>query len=203
MLIVFHHIQKTGGTSVVNSLSRCLPHTRATFSDIDIRPFGDHGLFSSHHAFKDYDGPGLFITWIRNPVDMFYSGWRYYSGAGRPHPNYKPTETLEFIRRYIKPTSLKEYVDKCLEIDHPHMFPRTMFDLPWERFDFVGVTEAMDDSIRRLARRTGLKLQPKHVNKTGSDNSYRRDEVAKLLEREVATYEGQRARTEGREAVTD
>jgi hypothetical protein len=191
VLIVFHHIPKAGGTSVVKALSQRMRHKRLAFQHEadDWRKVGlIDGLNSSHYTFRDYAGPELFITWIRNPADMFYSAWRYYGAGSRPHPNYRPLETRDFLREFVGASTLEEYVDRCLEADHPHTFPRGLFDLPWERFGFVGVTERMQESLDALGEMLGLKLEAQHINSTGSDNSHRRDEVEAMLDHEMEVY---------------
>lgn len=193
MRIVFHHIPKAGGTSVVKALSQATRHHRIAFQRQlwGEDAMGARGCYSSHYSFADHqpaDGD-FYFTWVRNPADMFYSAWRYYKCRVRPNKHYQPEATARFLREFAGAASLEEYTDRCLEADHPHTFPRGLFDLPWERFHFVGVTERMDESIAELSRLTGLPLTPLHVNATGSDNSYRRDEVEALLSRELEIYQ--------------
>ena len=190
MQIVFHHIPKAGGSSVIRSFS--VKKNRLAFQDqaddwTKVRLID--GLNSSHYAFKDYDGKAFYMTWVRNPADMFYSGFRFYSRSAKPHPEYRPVETRRFIRQYVKQCeTIEQYTDQCLSDDHPHTFPRGMFDLHWDRFDFIGVTERMQESLDTLGKQLGLKLEAHHVNASGSDNNYRRAEVEQMLAREMEIY---------------
>lgn len=188
MILVFHHIPKAGGTSVITSLKNKMRHRRIAFG----QKAGaiNNGFYSSHFAFKDYAGHGFYFTWVRNPVDMFYSGFRYYQRYDRPHPQYSPESTRQFIAKYIRPdVTLEQYVDLCIEENHEHMFPRGMLDLNWDRFDFVGVTERMGESLDKFGSMIGHRFNPSHVNKTATNNEYRRDDVSKMLQREIEIYQ--------------
>lgn len=173
---------------MITSLKQRMGHRRVAFGQ-KAGCIGD-GFHSSHFAFKDYDGDGFYFTWVRNPVDMFYSGFRFYQRHDRPHVNYEPAETKAFISNYIRPdVTLEQYVDRCLDEKPAFMFPQTMFDLNWSRFDFVGVTERMTESLDQFGAMIGQTFAASHVNKTASNNEYRRSEVSKLLQKETDIYQ--------------
>ena len=192
MKLIFHHIPKAGGTSVLHSLRQVHKHKRIAFaSNVSNIKIGN-GFYSSHYYFKDYEGDGLYFTWIRNPVDMFYSAFSYYSQPNKPHPLYKPEATRAWLADAVKHPTLEAYVDAALDENHVDTFPRGLLDLNWDRFDFVGVTERMRSSLAAFSDLVGATLPIKHSNRSSGAKDYRRDEVEAMLSDQMEIYDEQR-----------
>lgn len=196
MRLVFHHIHKAGGGSFKESLKAAgFRWCKATFNENvqDMRAWmakqpQEDAVYASHYLFRDYDGPLPYVTWIRDPVDMFYSCFHWCRKNG-VSPYHKPKATREFLARVLmKHRDLESYVDDVLENDYQHVYPQGAFDLNWGRFDFIGVT-GRPESIEAFNEKFGTSLELSHANR-GPDTpkTYRRDEVAALFERESAIY---------------
>jgi hypothetical protein len=195
---VFHHIPKAGGSSVVKAFREAnIQDCRISFKDKVRSPqegFNKNTgaqLYSSHYAFWDYEpeAKDIYFTWIRNPVDMFYSGFYFYKQGNKPHPDYQPKESLFFIKNCLRPCkTIEEYVDFVLAEQPDRAFPRYMFDLPWERFHFIGDTNQMQSSLKAFNEKYGLDLPELHKNSTEGKRGYREDEIAEFLSREVELY---------------
>lgn len=192
MRFVFHHIQKTGGVSVERAAKRVMTVERAVdwtdLSPIDWMVRHPADWHSSHYLFRDFvPDDEVYLTWIRHPVSMFYSAFYFWHRAHPKQHEFTSVETTRFINDVLKHCrTIEQYVDDVLANDYAHAFPKTMFDLNWDRFDFIGECEDMAGSIRRFNAEFGTNLEPKHQNPSkGRDRHYRRDEVETLLAHEV------------------
>lgn len=125
MHIIFHHIPRTGGTELIQNLT--LKHARTPY-DMPIDYNGT--VLSSHWAFRDYTGDGFYFTLLRDPVDMFYSGWHYFR---------RSLLKLPYIGLIRSIPTFDMYVDVCKCMDH--YFPLPELDLDFDRFDAIGWTE--------------------------------------------------------------
>lgn len=212
--IVFHHIPKSGGSHaavVLNSYVKPKGENlgsarRPIHKDgsgrqwIDERlerndvPFAK--LFSSHNAFfPDEFKPRpeeLYMTWIRNPADMLYSGYHFWNMEGREPHQFQPQWVRELAMKCVGHESEEAYVDFALK--NKKVFPMGFFDWTPDQFDFVGISELMDQSLACIASMFGLEFwdKPKgKINSNGSNRSpytYRRAEVEALLSREMDVY---------------
>jgi len=105
--VVFHHIPKTGGTAVMTNCMKALGGSAARAGYEDCVKNGRHWLgrvgnprfASSHYAFiggmgyQPRDGE-IFFTWLRHPVDVFWSGCRFYRLPGKPNKDFWPGMVL-------------------------------------------------------------------------------------------------------------
>jgi len=143
-LLIFDHIAKCGGTSVQNMLARAgCPLVRFYAGGQQYRCGAQDGpiLLSAHELFHDLpderDPWMLYFTWLRNPLDCFYS--QVY--ASRP----EGMKFAEAVDKQIAPGA-RRVVEK--------------FTLNLGRYDFIGTLEDWDLSVAELAKRTGLDLNP-------------------------------------------
>ena len=160
--IVFHHIPKTGGTCVLEALKSYgvtqaripwvgLRNGRAFLDGYRLPASGNVPMVvSSHHAFhpERFDDmiDELYVTWVRNPIDMVYSSYAYFHGAVQGHIA-RPTHLFS---RILKHPTLESYIDAVLADAMP-FFPMTFFTgLELDAFDFVGSSNRMGHSIARL-----------------------------------------------------
>jgi hypothetical protein len=162
-ICVFHHIPKCAGTSVVNVLGRWF------FVKEDYRAFADgdwHAnkridldrLGNRHCLVGHFDYPGVYLhhrypevlsdhryflfTFFRDPLATKLSLFRYEKQSG-----VIPDMTLEehLLTR-------DNYIANCLPCNSVNV------EEILGRYDFIGVTEHIDESFRQLAKRLGRKL---------------------------------------------
>lgn len=193
---VFHHIPKTGGIAVTAAAERAgLRWERAWTGQETLKSFAaanaDRSWWSSHFLFRDYEpGPDeVYFTWIRHPVDMFYSGyffWREHELRGEEFPIREMTGFMRSVGQY---EDARAYTDGVLARSHEHAFPRGLFNLDWGQFHFIGQTDRMDESLTAFNARFGTNLAPVKANvSTRPQTQYRRDELETLLRPEIEAY---------------
>lgn len=192
---VFHHIPKSGGTSVRRAAEAAgFTEVAAQNPESDSLPeFLVHGDFlSSHFLFADYDpAPGdVYFTWLRDPIDMFFSGYHYWRMAHVEVVGFEfSAPMVEFMRGVARHPSARDYVDAVLDERPRHVFPRGLFTLPWERFHFIGRTDRMADSIAVFNDRFGTSLEPLKKNSTGRGPvKYRRGELEQFFAPELEAF---------------
>lgn len=162
---------------------------------------------SSHFAFhKDLflkrKGDFLF-TWIRHPVNMFYSGCQFYRQEKRPTQYFEPRSVRDGLNTLKSFKTINDYIDWLLDSrpDHKQLFPAFYFDDDWGRYDFIGVCERHKEDTERLASLVDLPLSPCRVNVTSQTNrsfpkqdkqfnrGYREEELNEFFAFEIEIYE--------------
>lgn len=170
MKLVFHHIPKTGGSTVEVFLQEhyYTNRTRVSQNKVDqgrrvITDSKESRFFSSHDVYHPAvfkkEHHELYFTWVRNPIDMVYSSFFYFQGQykvlhlpssrpGQPRYVFNPHETVE------------DYIDTCLASDEP-FYPEGYYVDLKERgfphvFDFVGRCHRMDQDLASLCELAGM-----------------------------------------------
>lgn len=160
---VFHHLPKCSGTSVVNALGRwfLMKEDYRAYTDgdwrakrrLDLARLGNRHCVAGH-----FDYPGVYLrdrypevladrryflfTFVRDPLAVKLSLFRYEKQSG-----LIPDMTLE---QHL--LTRDNYIAGCLPCG-PENVTETL-----ARYDFIGVTDRMDESFRQLALR--LNRQP-------------------------------------------
>lgn len=193
---IFHAIPRTGSNSVTNAAGfaglkwqRAFESFEETFEILLARSPG-HNWFVSHFLFADFEPEAgdAYFSWIRDPVDMFYSGFRYWRTRELHRTEFRP-EMVEFMGDLERFEDSRHYADTVLEEKPADVFPRGLFELNWEKFDFVGHTGDMRGSVDRFNAQYGTELEHRHDNGTTPvPCNYRRDELEAFLEPEFETY---------------
>lgn len=193
---VFHAVPRTGSNSVTNAAGfaglkwqRAYESLDETFEILQARSPG-HVWFVSHFLFADYEPePGdAYFSWIRDPVDLFWSGFRYWRTRKLHRTEFRPG-MVDFMADLAKFDDARHYADVVLEEKPADVFPRGLLDLNWEKFDFVGHTGDMRRSIARFNDQYGTELGYRHDNGSAPvPVRYRRDELEAFLEPEFETY---------------
>lgn len=173
-IVVFHHIPKCSGTSVVNVLGRwfLLKEDYRAYVQGDWRAARrvDLGRLRNRHCLTghfDYQGVYLrdrypeilsdhrflLFTFVRDPLATKLSLYRYEKQSG-----------------VIADMTLEEHL---LSRDNyiANRFPCTTEDVDavLTRYDFIGVTERIDESLAKLARLVQREpVRPPRLNTTGN-----------------------------------
>ncbi len=181
-LLIFHHIPRTGGTFVIESLVKSLEysnlypysHCRVGFNDninnIDSFIFTikrDFAFISSHWAFNPKffhkKNNEFYFTWKRDPERMFLSAWEYYRLNKNIAPNTIRLKNQVNLIRNCK--NIKEYIQECE--NGKDFFPcGNVDDTKNKKFDFVGNCETMDEDIMKICNI--LQIKPILVNRIGN-----------------------------------
>lgn len=200
--IIFHHLKKSGGTSVIQNLRYALrSHKRIGFEDTvdDLYRFIDNNkkikIFSSHYAFADYEkrDDEFYITWIRNPVDMFYSAWSFYrEQPDKIHLQMVPAIHKTGFNAQHAFDDISEWINFC--IDGPRrFFPMDEFNADFDSFNFIGRCEHMNEDLFELSNILGLKfnlpfLPPMNTSNSPKVRTYRRNELEQQLGKEMEIW---------------
>lgn len=211
--IIFHHIPKAAGTYVrlrvaeaaegkavvVRSAHLDNPSYRPPLlrGTIDRMSRENVSIVTSHWAFRNYTPVKgeLYITWFRNPIDLFYSAWNFYRSIMTPKTLldlFKP------LRAQITGLCQCENFDAYLSaaLGGMNVYPQLQFNLDWKAFDFIGFAERMQPCLSKLSSVLGIQIKcpRKKVHVTVASpmavqHSYRRKEVAALLCSELEVFE--------------
>ena len=193
MTLLFHHIPKTGGTFVIRSLEGSgLSHQRIFFWKSVPDP-GDFELFSSHHALhpgkcrRNFENP-FWFTWLRNPVDVFYSAFHYYR---EKFPEELIAKTPPLLRTQITKIKAAESLAQYAEtVRSP--YPCGWYPVNLDVFDFIGTAETIEKSLERLSERIGIRLKvaTAEINRGSYDRSERpsEDRIRPLLRAESLAW---------------
>lgn len=192
---IFDALPRTGSNSVIQAAaSSGLTWQRAYRETDTLEAFkiacAELDIWVSHYLFRDYEPePGeRLITWVRDPVDMFASGFRYWQIADVRGDEFPP-EMAEFMRQVRKFEDMRAYVDHVLEHRPAGVFPRGLFDRDWDRYDFIGFTATMAGSLDRFNLKYGTDLPYRHVNASGQQwLRYRRNELDEFFADELEAY---------------
>jgi hypothetical protein len=201
--VIYHHVPKTAGSFIGRKLGKYygyrfrvnLPYRKTNpYQTIDLNP--DSRLFASHHAFENFQPRPreYYFTFLRHPVSMFYSQFKHDQRLlrqGKPWRN--GWKILGYLKDARDTRSIRDFIDLRLE-KGADLFPSGYFNLNFQRFHFVGITEEMDRSLKIMSNHLGVILKNgRKVNTTSEhDISYRLDEVRKSLTREIKIYRHRR-----------
>lgn len=213
--IIFHHIPKSGGTSVMQAIGKAInPRTSCRgafrhdplFGDDLIRSDFSSYFFSSHFSFhgdhykKDQDH--FLLTWVRHPVAMFYSACEYYRQDSRPSRHFQPVHLRKELQDLVTFETIYDYIDAVLEGSREKelVFPSFYFREDWERFDYIGCCETHAEDLTELGNILNLPLVPRRSNVTSQNGrrsipvdekfkrGYREDELCEYFQDEMREY---------------
>lgn len=192
-MILFHHIPKTGGSTVLRALSSKMDSRRIPFGHSQFAIRKDSNLLLSSHWALAPDvltprqkADNFYFTWVRDPVEMFFSGWEYYRTKGKIHAEgphaARPERLRQQVFNIVAARDFTHYLDNC-ECGADY-FPLGMLPTNLSEFDFVGICEDMESELERLSELLNVSLRlPENRNesqKTINRDTYR-DRVAALL----------------------
>lgn len=176
-MIIFHHIPKTAGNYVISAVVNGLadtgrPHSyyRTNYNDAapDLGVLrASQGIVASHWAYdpKRAEVHGqrqegdIYLTWVRDPVEMFFSGWEFYRNGAAAIPRGHHTLLQEQIALMWRAESFEQYMEWCVE-PATYCFPCGQLwpgDPRLGVFDFVGRCERMTEDLWTLGRLAGFK----------------------------------------------
>lgn len=178
--LVFHHLPKSGGTSVLRTL-KTAPYLQPVRIPFQSPADGAHtlkahagvlGPFSSHYAFSpdlfNPDDDTLYITWVRHPLAMLKSGWKYYAAADKPHRAFLPDDVGACVSAQQEQKDFASMIEWAAEDPGTRLrFPLHYFEMlaaHEHKFDFIGVAERMDEDVQRLSELLRIDLTPEHAN---------------------------------------
>lgn len=205
-------------SSVAKTLqARGRAHARASFHRSPL--FGRDALakdpwamfFSSHYAYhRDYFEPRtneFLFTWIRHPVDQFYSGCEFYRQEGRPLQTFWPQSVRRELTQLHRAPTIEAYIDNMLtEPAIAPEWPCHYWRDDWGRYSFIGLCERHEDSLRRLGELLSdlwgvtVDLPAVRVNVTSQSprprpkadkqwrRGYRREDLELFFSREIEEY---------------
>lgn len=198
---IFHHVPKSGGTYVIRALKEAgIAQKRTAWWQNDagigraqIEKYPAVFFQSSHHAFLPdrfmAEPDEYYFTWVRNPVEMVYSAYGFWTGRGAK--NMQNPQPNDLYRRIQEHQTLESYVDTVLASEDL-FFPESVYtSLDLKAFDFVGSAHRMAHDITCLTNALGrpLGIHPPPVNVSGVLYEYRRAELEERLAPELAAVE--------------
>lgn len=198
------HIPKSGGTTFKEYLNQCFPgkvafdYQRDKSKILDELP-GDtmvlHGHFKSNH-YKDHFTNARYITWLRNPTQIPVS--MYYYFLRNPDMDNKYCARL-----YEQNQSLEEFI---LSRKNWNLATKFVDGKPLSDFDFVGIVEEYDASIKLFNRifkiENEIIVKPRNQNKSKSPGKYKVDPLL-IKEIELRCMEDMRLYREGQKQLKD
>lgn len=169
-MIIFYHIPKTAGRSIIKSFSE--KYNYAIFhgnhcEDVSFKNNLNMGLqFISYHGIlppTQFDN-NFYFTFIRNPINMFVSYYVYNKyKLYVDNPEYIINENDFSMKSIFLCENINEYLKILLEKEY-YIFPKHQFDY-LNLYNFVGITERMEESIIKLENILNIKLNIKYENK--------------------------------------
>ena len=204
-MLVFHHIPRTGGTFLNETLRRSAfaggPKIHLAtgekwvpdiYLDRVFRPVMSTYHTSGAEFSRVFDRrPGDYVfTFLRDRVDMVYSNYHYMRARVLRGDLLEPW-AAGADAHFRRP--LEEHVDALLASTSPDgEYPPSL-----ELYDFVGITEEMSRSLAVLSRVLGCPLPNERViNSVPGPKEYRRAELEAKYRRERELYEEARRRLE-------
>ncbi len=153
--ILFIHVPKAAGTSIVQSL-----YNRHDWCHLNYRDYQQ--LFDN----QNFDSISK-IAFVRDPYDRFVSAYNYLRYKSRAsfdrfwvESNIGKDSIDSFIERWLDAKS----VEDC-SVDHFRSQASYLCDSAGElNIDYIGKLETLGDDISRINAKFGLKITVKHEN---------------------------------------
>lgn len=187
-MIVATHLAKTGGRSFQTALKEALPenmivdsgdnffHKNFTQRHEDVMEdkiriqnhnedrYSNIKLIHGHFMPVKYLSlpskmDTKFTTWMREPIERLYSHYYYWKDRYNP----KNKKSVVQIKMMEENWTLEDF---CFAPEIRNYYDQVMWGFPFERFDFIGITEHYNEDLKFFADNIlGIELQSLHENK--------------------------------------
>lgn len=176
--LIFHHVPKSGGTSVIQSLRRTngeISHKRIPFVNPDVFKRGNtsRNCWSSHFAFDPIEfkptKAEFYFTVIRHPLAVIESGLKYYRKTSKPHESFRPADVRKSISDMLSHRKFENVIHACSQNLWTPLFPNYYYEGikgNEQKFHFIGICEDMELTTKKLSEAIGVRLRPRHSNAT-------------------------------------
>ena len=120
-----------------------------------------------------------FITWMRNPVDRIISHYNFWRNK------YNPQKSPPLHKKMAEENwSLERF---CLGGELRNLYSQFLWQFPFEKFDFIGITEHYDEDFEYFSRNYLKKKLPLKRANIGVTRSSSGEDMEILRER-IAEY---------------
>jgi hypothetical protein len=164
------------------------------------KPYGDierpvllsgHRIFNSNIFTPNPDD--FYFTFIRNPIDVFYSDYYFVNRRYKDLPDVWPIDDIldeEYGINLNRRSPFKEYVDWFIDEyeDNTIFYEKTYNTYSTGKHRFIGIQEQMNTSMIRLCNWLDIEYDKEEVSVSvnGSDRppedyTYRRSEIGVVL----------------------
>jgi hypothetical protein len=172
LMLISVHIPKTAGSSFLAAIEQHYGQKlRADYGDLPINESalrsnvkalldclrfgvlgaGENELECIHghflplkYRFLRANSNGLFVAWLRDPVERIFSHYHYWMRS------YDPASSGKLHRRVVEEEwSLERF---CLGPEMRNLYTRFFWGFPLKRFDFVGITEHYDSELEYFSK---------------------------------------------------